>query len=274
MYTGSIPRRRSSSRPFVEQGATAPLLLLATARPEFRAPWPMRAHHAQITLNRLNDRHTRALVAGVVGKGRQAGTPAPLEEGDRTPEQTSNGVAQASLPAHLIPDDVIEMVVKRTDGVPLFAEELTRLLLEGDGRAGGRDRAREIPATLHDSLTARLDRLGRAKRIAGTPAATTSGCSVESRVTLLLFLKMAYQVTEQPYSQPATIPQALSWKALLPLVNLIDKVDWSPWTMSCLSSAGLWISHWALLKMTPSMPPLSASFSRISRYLSSSAARS
>ena len=40
----------------VEQGATAPLMLLYTARPEFRAPWPMRAHHAQITLNRLSAR--------------------------------------------------------------------------------------------------------------------------------------------------------------------------------------------------------------------------
>ena len=52
----------------VAQGATASLLLLATARPEFRTPWPMRAHHAQITLNRLNDRHTRALVTGVLAR--------------------------------------------------------------------------------------------------------------------------------------------------------------------------------------------------------------
>ena len=51
---------------------------------------------------------------------------------------------------------------KRTDGVPLFAEELTRLLTEGDGHGG----AREIPATLHDSLAARLDRLGRAREVA------------------------------------------------------------------------------------------------------------
>ena len=115
----------------VAQGATVPLLLLATARPEFRAPWPMRAHHAQITLNRLNDRHTRALVTGVLAR---------------------TGLAP----------DVFDAVVKRTDGVPLFAEELTRLLLEGDGCAGGR----EIPTTLHDSLTARLDRLGRAKDVA------------------------------------------------------------------------------------------------------------
>jgi predicted ATPase len=115
----------------VEQAATAPLMLLYTARPEFRASWPMRAHHAQITLNRLNERHTREMVAGVV--------------------------ARATLA-----QDLLDAVVKRTDGVPLFAEELTRLVLERDGRSV----VSEIPATLHDSLTARLDRLGPAKEVA------------------------------------------------------------------------------------------------------------
>jgi ABC-type nitrate/sulfonate/bicarbonate transport system ATPase subunit len=43
-------------------------MLLYTSRPEFRAPWPMRAHHAQVTLNRLNDRQTREMVAGVASR--------------------------------------------------------------------------------------------------------------------------------------------------------------------------------------------------------------
>jgi len=115
----------------VEQAATAPLMLLYTARPEFRTSWPMRAHHAQLTLSRLNDRDTREMVARIV---------------------THTALAQ----------DVIDTVVKRTDGVPLFAEELTRLLLEGDGRSV----TREIPATLRDSLTAHLDHLGPAKEVA------------------------------------------------------------------------------------------------------------
>ena len=119
----------------VEQAATARLMLLFTARPEFRAPWLMRAHHAQITLNRLSDRQTREMVAGVAARSALA-------------------------------KDMIETVVKRTDGVPLFAEELTRLILEGDGRSA----AREIPATLHDSLIARLDRLGSAKDVAQVAA--------------------------------------------------------------------------------------------------------
>jgi class 3 adenylate cyclase len=113
-----------------EQGATAQVMLLGAARPEFRAPWAARAHHTHVTLNRLDSRQTRALVAGVMSRA---------------------GLAR----------DVIEVVIERTDGVPLFAEELTRLMLERNGHA-----ASEIPTTLVDSLTARLDRLGRAKEVA------------------------------------------------------------------------------------------------------------
>ncbi|MGH7813751.1 MAG: AAA family ATPase [Candidatus Binataceae bacterium] len=125
------PSTLEVAQTLVEQAATVPVMLLFTARPEFRAPWPMRSHHAQITLNRLNDRQTREMIAGVAARSTLAG-------------------------------DVIDAVVKRTDGVPLFAEELTRLMLDGDGRAV----AHEIPATLHDSLMARLDRLGAAKNVA------------------------------------------------------------------------------------------------------------
>src|SRR6516164_1036036 len=123
------PSTLELTQTLVDQAATAPLMLLYTTRPEFRAPWPLRAHHAQVTLNRLNDRDTREIVAGVVSRAALAG-------------------------------DVIDTVVKRTDGVPLFAEELTRLILEG------RSVAHEIPATLRDSLTARLDHLGPAKEVA------------------------------------------------------------------------------------------------------------
>jgi tetratricopeptide (TPR) repeat protein len=119
----------------VEQNATVPLMLLCTARPEYRAPWPMRAHHTQLTLNRLNDRQTREMVAAVVARSALA-------------------------------KEVMDAVVRRTDGVPLFAEELARLMLEGAERAV----AREIPATLQDSLAARLDRLGAAKEVAQVAA--------------------------------------------------------------------------------------------------------
>ena len=129
----------------VEQGATAPLLLLYTARPEFRAPWPPRAHHTQITLNRLGARDIRSIIAQVAA-------------------------------SKALSDDTVTAVVERTGGVPLFVEELTRSLLEG-GSAG--QTGHEIPATLHDSLMARLDRLGPAKEVIQIGAVIGSEFSYE-----------------------------------------------------------------------------------------------
>jgi len=118
-------------RILAEQNATLPLLLLCTARPEFRASWPMRSHHAQLTLNRLSDEQIRDMVQRVVA---------------------STAISQ----------DTIEALVKRTTGVPLFVEELTRAVL--DSREN--EATPEIPVSLHDSLMARLDRLGPAKEVA------------------------------------------------------------------------------------------------------------
>jgi class 3 adenylate cyclase/tetratricopeptide (TPR) repeat protein len=113
----------------VEQSTNSQLLLLYTARLEFRPKWPSRAHHAQITLDRLS------------------------------PGQTCTMVAQVAGPEALA-DDIVAAVVARTDGVPLFVEELTRTVLENGKTKLG---AHEIPVTLHDSLMARLDRLGSAR---------------------------------------------------------------------------------------------------------------
>jgi predicted ATPase len=118
-------------RLIVEQGGTARLLLLYTARPEFRAQWAMRAHHTQITLNRLSACIGRTMVGEVA--------------------------AQKALS-----DETIAVVVERTGRVPLFVEELTRAVLEsGDAKLS----SGAIPATLHDSLMARRDRLGEAKEV-------------------------------------------------------------------------------------------------------------
>jgi tetratricopeptide (TPR) repeat protein len=115
----------------VEQGARARLLLLYTARPEFRAQWPLRAHHTQITLNRLSSRNVRTMVGQVAART-------------------------------ALSEKTIAAMVERTGGVPLFVEELTRAVIEsGDAKLTGR----EIPVTLHDSLMARLDRLGPAKEV-------------------------------------------------------------------------------------------------------------
>ena len=129
----------------VEQGASARLLLLYTARPEFHAPWPMRTHHTQINLNRLTASNVRTIVAQVAAK-----------------------IA--------LSDETVATVVERTGGVPLFVEELTRAVLEsGDAKLTGR----EIPATLHDSLMARLDRLGPAKEVIQIGAVIGSDFSYE-----------------------------------------------------------------------------------------------
>jgi predicted ATPase len=129
----------------VEQGASSRLLLLYSARPEFRAAWPLRGHHTQIALNRLNSRDIRVMVAEVA--------------------------ASAALT-----DETIAAVVERTGGIPLFVEEITRAVVErGDAKLVGR----EIPATLHDSLMARLDRLGPAKEVIQVGAVIGSNFSYE-----------------------------------------------------------------------------------------------
>jgi len=116
----------------VEQRAPTPLLLLYTARPEFHPPWPLRAHHTQITLNRLSAQDVRTMVAEV-------------------------GARKA------LSEETVATVVERTGGVPLFVEEVTRAVLEsGEDKLSGK----AIPVTIHGSLMARLDRLGPAKEVA------------------------------------------------------------------------------------------------------------
>jgi predicted ATPase/class 3 adenylate cyclase len=191
------PSTLELTQTMVEQVATAPLMLLYTARPEFKVPWPTRAHHTAITLNRLNDRNTRELVTGVVARGALA-------------------------------QDLVEVVVKRTDGVPLFAEELTRLILEGDSRSI----AHEIPATLRDSLTARLDRLGPAKQVAQVAAvigrefsyellqavAPTSEAELQSALKKLLDAELIYArgiAPEATYQFKHALIQDAAYEALL-----------------------------------------------------------
>jgi class 3 adenylate cyclase/predicted ATPase len=118
-------------RALSERGAQAPLLIVATTRPEFRPPWSMRSHHIVIALAPLD----RAQVVKMIG------------------ELASR---------HALSKEIVEGVSERTGGVPLFVEEVTRLLLER-GVEGG---AQAIPPTLQQSLAARLDRLGAARETA------------------------------------------------------------------------------------------------------------
>jgi predicted ATPase len=119
-------------RGIAERGALAPLLIVATTRPEFRPPWSMRSHHGTISLAPLDRAQVRDMVGELSAR-------------------------------HALPRDVVEDVAARTGGVPLFVEEVTRLLLER-GEGGGGIEA--IPPTLQQSLMARLDRLGSAREVA------------------------------------------------------------------------------------------------------------
>ncbi len=114
-----------------ERGALAPLFVLTTARPEFKPTWGPRSHHGTIALVPLDRSQVRHMVGEIAAR-------------------------------HALPQDVIDGVTERTGGVPLFIEEVTRLLLER-GAGGG---IHVIPPTLQQSLMARLDRLGPAREIA------------------------------------------------------------------------------------------------------------
>jgi serine/threonine protein kinase/tetratricopeptide (TPR) repeat protein len=125
----------------VRECAGAAVLVIATARPGTTPAWADEEHVTRLALRRLSRRQTESLVAQVAGA--------------------------AGLPAA-----VVEQVLGRTDGIPLFAEELTRALCDvaGTGADGTRPSVESlaalVPATLQESLAARLDRLGPAKATA------------------------------------------------------------------------------------------------------------
>ncbi|WP_089935493.1 AAA family ATPase [Candidatus Entotheonella palauensis] len=126
-----------------DQVATASMLVVLTCRPEFEAPWSQCTEMTPVVLNRL------------------------------TRTQTERMITQVAAVKHL-PKEVLTQLVEKTDGVPLFVEELTRMVLEsgqlvernGQYELRGELSQLTIPATLHDSLMARLDRLGKAKELA------------------------------------------------------------------------------------------------------------
>jgi predicted ATPase len=131
----------------VDQIASLRVLLIVTFRPEFEAPWIGQPHVTALALNRLGHREVNTLIERVVGNK-------PL------------------------PADIRKDIVERTDGIPLFVEEMTKAVLEAGGELEAMQTlavvpspARAVPASLHASLTARLDRLGPAKEVAQIGAA-------------------------------------------------------------------------------------------------------
>lgn len=126
----------------------ARILLLATARPEFTPPWPSHRHTSGVGLTRLDKADGEALVTGMTG-------------------------------AKSLPRELLDQILARTDGVPLFIEELTKTVLESGMLREADDHYEltgplpplAIPSTLHASLLARLDRLASVKDVAQIGAA-------------------------------------------------------------------------------------------------------
>jgi class 3 adenylate cyclase/predicted ATPase len=127
----------------IEQAPTVPMLHVLTYRPEFSPPWPPRSHITSLVLNRLERPQVEALIAQRVG-------------------------------GKTLPAAVVQYIVAKTDGMPLYVEELTKMLLaspllweeERQYVLTGPLRTVAIPDTLQDALMARLDQLNRAKEVA------------------------------------------------------------------------------------------------------------
>ena len=124
------------------------LLLFVTFRPEFVPPWAARPHVTALTISRLAHREVTALIDSVAG--------------DRP-----------------LAADIRQDIVERADGIPLFVEEMTRAVLEAEGGGAAArfvgsapSATLAVPASLHATLMARLDRLGPAKGVAQIGAAT------------------------------------------------------------------------------------------------------
>jgi class 3 adenylate cyclase/predicted ATPase len=131
----------------VERIATLRVLLIVTFRPEFEPPWIGRPHVTALTLNRLAQREVGALIDRVVGN-------------------------------KLLPANIRQDIIERSDGIPLFVEEMTKAVVEIESQGTAEQTiaaipslVRAVPASLHASLMARLDRLGAAKEVAQIGAA-------------------------------------------------------------------------------------------------------
>ena len=131
----------------VDRVAHLRVLLIVTFRPEFEPPWIGRPHVTFLSINRLARRDIDVMIDSVIGN--------------------------KSLPASIRKD-----IIERTDGIPLFVEEMTKAVLEAGSEGAAANIAAAVPspalavpASLHASLMARLDRLGAAKEVAQIGAA-------------------------------------------------------------------------------------------------------
>jgi predicted ATPase len=153
---GSDPTSLELLTTAVERVAQLRVLLLITARPEFTPPWPQYAHVTTVALTRLGRSDVAAIINRITG-------------------------------GKTLPQEVMNQILVRTDGVPLFVEELTKTVLESgvlQERDGRYVLERPlpplaIPTTLHDSLIARLDRFAPVREVAQIGAVVGRSFSYE-----------------------------------------------------------------------------------------------
>ena len=131
----------------VDRLRTLGVLMIVTYRPDFEPPWIGLPHVTVLTLNRLGERESAAIIDSITGN-------------------------------KLLSPSVRQDIIERTDGIPLFVEEMTKAVLEAESESAARQTAAAVPppalavpVSLHASLMARLDRLGPAKEVAQIGAA-------------------------------------------------------------------------------------------------------
>jgi class 3 adenylate cyclase/tetratricopeptide (TPR) repeat protein len=173
----------------IDQTPTVRMLTVLTFRPDFLPPWPARSHMTPLTLNRLERPQVEALVRHLAG-------------------------------GKALPAEVMQQVVSKTDGVPLFVEELTKMVLEsnllqlvnGHYELSGPLPPFAIPATLQDSLMARLDRLSEVREVVQLGAVlgrefayealrllmTSDEATLQARLAQLVAAELLYQRGRPP----------------------------------------------------------------------------
>jgi class 3 adenylate cyclase/tetratricopeptide (TPR) repeat protein len=162
----------------VDRASALRVLLIVTFRPEFNPPWTGRPHVTSLGLNRLAPRQRAEMITGVTG-------------------------------GKALPKEITDQIIDRTDGVPLFVEELTKAVVESSMLTDAGDRYTAtsslmplaIPATLQASLLARLDRLAPVRELAQIGAA------------------LGRQFTHELISAVASMPPAQLDNALAQLVG-------------------------------------------------------
>jgi predicted ATPase len=181
---------------FLDQVPTARLVALLTFRPEFIPPWGNRSHLSQLTLSRLGRRQVEVMVECLTG-------------------------------GRALPAEVVQQIVAKTDGVPLFVEELTKTVVESGLLTAVNDHYElrgslpplAIPATLQDSLMARLDRLATVREIAQLGATIGREFSYE----LIHAVSSLDEVTLQQGLQQLVAAELLYQRGLPPQAHYLFK---------------------------------------------------